>query len=302
MPHSSSPNNVARRLRRKVQRISTIGAWRDYASNQRSLGHTVGLVPTMGALHAGHLSLFREAKSRGDIVLATIFVNPRQFNDVKDLTAYPRTPELDHTSAEAHGVDCLVEPTLEEMWPAYPNPTATTVSVRGVSDTLEGAGRPGHFDGVASVVAKLFAVTGSCRAYFGEKDFQQIAVIRQMVRDLALDVEVVSCPIVRDEDGLALSSRNVLLSLDARKKAVALSRSLLAARAESVPASELRARMREVLEGSGVEVAYADVVDPVTLVPVGDDETGERRALIAGLVDGVRLIDNAPVIVEARRG
>ena len=285
-----------------MRRINSVGAWREFASNERFLGNSVGLVPTMGALHAGHLSLFREAKSRGDVVIATIFVNPRQFNDAKDLKAYPRTPDLDQAAAEANGVDCLVEPLLEEMWPAYPNPTPTTVSVRGISDMLEGAGRPGHFDGVASVVAKLFAVTGPCRAYFGEKDFQQIAVVRQMVRDLALDVDVVSCPIVRDEDGLALSSRNVLLSLDARRRALALSRSLSVAASESAPASELRTRMREVLEGSAIEVAYADVVDPVTLVPVGDDETGERRALVAGLVDGVRLIDNAPVIVESRRG
>ena len=300
-PHSSLLNNVASRHRPEVLEINTIAQWREFASNERQQGRTVGLVPTMGALHAGHLSLFRAAKSHGDVVLATIFINPRQFNDLKDLKAYPRTPDLDHAAAEANGVDCLVEPTLEEMWPAYPDPTPTTVSVRGISDTLEGAGRPGHFDGVASVVAKLFAVTGTCRAYFGEKDYQQIAVVRQMVRDLALDVEVVSCPIVRDEDGLALSSRNVLLSLDSRKRALGLSRSLEAAKKGPAPASELRSRMRKVLEDSGIEVAYAEVVDPLTLAPVGDNETGERRALVAGIVDGVRLIDNASVIVESRR-
>ena len=149
-----------------MERLSTLGAWREYAGSQRAAGRRVGLVPTMGALHAGHSSLFEAAKQNGDVVLATIFVNPRQFNDVGDLNAYPRTPQLDHHTAEQHGVDCLVEPTLAEMWPDYPAPTSTTVSVRGISDTLEGAGRPGHFDGVASVVAKLFAVTGPCRAYF----------------------------------------------------------------------------------------------------------------------------------------
>jgi pantoate--beta-alanine ligase len=240
------------------------------------------------------------AKSHGDVVLATIFVNPRQFNDASDLKAYPHTPELDHSVAEHHGVDCLVEPLLEEMWPDYPEPTATTVSVRGLSDTLEGAGRLGHFDGVASVVAKLFAVTGPCRAYFGEKDYQQIAVLRQMVRDLALDVEIVSCPIVRDGDGLALSSRNLLLSPEGRSRALALSRALREVQTTRGTASAQRRRMRQVLEETGIDVAYADVVDPLTFVPTDDDEVGERRALIAGRIDGVRLIDNAAVFVEAR--
>lgn len=284
-----------------MERLSGIGAWRDYAKAQRALGRRVGLVPTMGALHAGHWSLFELAKANGDVVLATIFVNPRQFNDDRDLRAYPRSPELDHRAAEQRGVDCLVEPTLGEMWPDYPGPTPTTVSVRGISDTLEGAGRPGHFDGVASVVAKLLAVTGPCRAYFGEKDYQQIAVVRQMVRDLALDAEVISGPIVRDGDGLALSSRNLLLSPQARSRGLAFARALRDAQTSRGCASEQRARMREVLEESGIDVAYAEVVNPVTLVPTTDDEVGERRALIAGTIEGVRLIDNAAVFVEARR-
>lgn len=284
-----------------MERLSTLEAWRDYAKRQRASGRVVGLVPTMGALHAGHVSLFEAASQHGDVVLATIFVNPRQFNDANDLRAYPRTPELDQRAALEHGVDCLVEPTLEEMWPDYPHDTPTTVEVRGVSDILEGADRPGHFDGVASVVAKLFAVTGECRAYFGEKDYQQIAVIRQMVRDLALDVEVVSCPIVRDGDGLALSSRNARLNDEARARARAFSRALALARETHAPASVLRSVMREILEEAGIDVAYAEVVDPLTLIPTKDDEAGERRALLAGLVGGVRLIDNAPVVVKARR-
>lgn len=282
-----------------MERLSALEAWRSYAKAQRAAGRRVGLVPTMGALHAGHSSLFEAAKANGDVVLATIFVNPRQFNDAGDLQQYPRTPELDRVTAEQHGVDCLVEPTLEEMWPDYPRPTPTTVSVRGISDTLEGAARPSHFDGVASVVAKLFAVTGSCRAYFGEKDFQQIAVIRQMVRDLALDVEVVGCPIIRDGDGLALSSRNTLLHPDGRARALALSRALREAQTHRASASEQRRTMRRILEDADVTVAYAEVVDPVTLVATKDDEVGERRALIAGIIDGVRLIDNAAVFVEA---
>ena len=284
-----------------MERLSTLEAWREFARSQRASGRIVGLVPTMGALHAGHVSLFEAAREHGDLVLATIFVNPRRFNDANDLRAYPRTPELDQRAALEHGVDCLVEPTLEEMWPDYPKETPTTVTVRGVSDILEGAGRPGHFDGVASVVAKLFAVTGECRAYFGEKDYQQIAVIRQMVRDLALDVEMVSCPIVRDIDGLAISSRNARLSDDARARATAFSRALSRASETPATASALRSVMRETLEEAGIDVAYAEVVDPVTLVPTKDDEAGERRAVLAGLVDDVRLIDNASVVVQARR-
>ena len=285
-----------------MQRLSTLEAWREFAKSERSRGRTIGLVPTMGALHAGHVSLFDAAKERHDLVIATIFVNPRQFNDANDLRAYPRTPELDQRAALEHGVDCLVEPTLEEMWPEYPNDTPTTVSVRGVGDILEGATRPGHFDGVASVVAKIFSITGECRAYFGEKDFQQITVIRQMVRDLALDVEVVSCPIVRDPDGLALSSRNARLSDQARTRATAFSRALESAQSNPASASALRAVMRETLESAGIEVAYAEVVDPVSLVATSDDEAGERRALLAGVLEVVRLIDNAPVMVQARRG
>ena len=283
-----------------MERITELAAWRSYANEQRAAGRRVGLVPTMGALHAGHASLFRAARDHGDVVLATLFVNPRQFNDAADLRAYPRTPDADLAVAMANGVDCLVEPTLADMWPAYPDPTATTVSVRGLSDGLEGAGRPGHFDGVASVVAKLFAVTGPCRAYFGEKDFQQIAVVRQMARDLAFDVEVVGCRIVRDHDGLALSSRNLLLPSEARLRALGLSRAIEKVAHDPAPASVLRATMRAVLEHSGLEVAYAEVVDPVTLAPTGDHEAGERRALVAVVVDGVRLIDNGPVTVTSR--
>jgi pantoate--beta-alanine ligase len=284
-----------------VQRLTTIADWRDYAQRQRAAGRSVGLVPTMGALHAGHTSLFDEARSRGDVVLATIFVNPRQFGDAADLRAYPHTPELDVRLAQEHGVDCLVEPSLEEMWPDYPRPTATTVNVRGISELLEGAGRPGHFDGVASVVAKLFAVTGPCRAYFGEKDFQQIAIVRQMVADLALPVEVVGCPIVRDADGLALSSRNLRLTETARRQGLALSQALDLAARSHLYASAMRRAMRAVMQDAGVRVAYADVVDPVTFEPTRDDEGGPRRALVAGVVDGIRLIDNTAVLVEPRR-
>lgn len=281
-------------------RLSDVEEWRAFANGVRAKGRTVGLVPTMGALHEGHVALFRAAKDHGDVVVATIFVNPRQFNDQGDLERYPRTPELDRSLAQDSGVDCLIEPTLETMWPAYPAPTPTTVSVGAMGELFEGADRPGHFDGVASVVAKLFAITGSARAYFGEKDYQQLCVVRQLVRDLAFDVEVVGCAIVRDRDGLAFSSRNAQLSTKGRRRARALPEALARVAERADCASTQRACMSETLLGAGVDVAYADVVDPTTLVPSRDDETGERRALVAGLVEGVRLLDNGPVRIVGR--
>jgi pantoate--beta-alanine ligase len=280
-----------------VRELIDIAAWRSFANEQRASGQRVGLVPTMGALHEGHVSLFRAAKAASDVVIATIFVNPRQFADEKDLAHYPRTLEHDRALARECGVDCLVVPTLEEMWPDYPRCTPTTVSVRGIGDVFEGADRPGHFDGVASVVAKLFAVTGPSQAFFGEKDFQQLAVVRQLAADLGFDVEVVGCPIVRDSDGLALSSRNVRLSGEGRRRALGFSRALSYVATTSARASTLRATMRTILDDSGVDVSYAEVVDPRTLAPVSDDESGPRRALVAGFVDGVRLLDNGPVTV-----
>jgi pantoate--beta-alanine ligase len=283
-----------------VELLHDVEAWRGYAEAQRARGASLALVPTMGALHAGHQSLFAAARRECDVVLATIFVNPRQFNDAGDLAAYPRTPEADWTLARAAGVDCLVEPTLAEMWPDFPAPTATTVSVAGLAQRFEGADRPGHFDGVASVVAKLFVITGRCRAYFGEKDFQQLAVIRRMARDLAFDVEVVGCPIVREHDGLAFSSRNARLSDQGRARALGLSRALRLVESAPDCASVQRRRLAEVMAEAGVATSYAEVVDPGSLEPSRDDEAGERRALVAGVVDGVRLIDNGPVTLVAK--
>jgi pantoate--beta-alanine ligase len=281
--------------------ISDVEEWRSFADAQRAAGHRVGLVPTMGALHAGHTSLFEAAKLRGDVVIATSFVNPRQFEDQADLARYPHTPDADRTVAERHGVDCFVEPTLTAMWPAYPDPTPTTLTVRGLSDVLEGAARPGHFDGVASVVAKLLIVTGPCRVYFGEKDFQQLAVIRQMVHDLSFSVEVVGCAIVRDADGLALSSRNVLLSEDARRRALALSRAIALVAQAPAAASEHRRDLIATLESADVDVVYAEVVDPATFESSSDAHSGDARALVAAIVDGVRLIDNGPVLLKGEQ-
>ena len=284
-----------------MERLSTLSSWRDFAQSSRDAGRRVGLVATMGALHDGHVSLVRRARDNGDVVMMTSFVNPRQFSDVGDLVRYPHIPQADFDLARASGVDALVTPALCEMWPDYPADTLTTVSVRGLGDVLEGVGRPGHFDGVASVVAKLFALSGPCRAYFGEKDFQQLVVVRRMVRDLALDVEVVGCVTQRDEGGLALSSRNARLSPAGRARATALSRALRAANESTGRASDRRQLMRDIMLESGIDVAYADIVDPETLTYVRDDDGARRaRAMVAGYVEGVRLIDNEAIELSPR--
>jgi pantoate--beta-alanine ligase len=282
-----------------MRRVSTIAEWRAYAQSTRDAGRRVGVIPTMGALHDGHLSLVRRARDNGDVVVLTSFVNPRQFSDPRDLAVYPHTPEIDAELAEDAGVDALVTPSLGEMWPDYPEPTLTTVSVNQLAAPLEGVGRPGHFDGVASVVAKLLVITGPARAYFGEKDFQQLVVVRRMVRDLGFDVEVVGCATLRAPSGLALSSRNARLSAEGLERASALSRALRAAASSRARASVRREIMREVMASAGVDVAYAEVVDAETLTPLDDEAIGPARAVVAGFVEGVRLIDNEEIFFEA---
>jgi pantoate--beta-alanine ligase len=252
----------------------------------------------MGALHAGHASLVDAATRADDVVVMTIFVNPRQFDDPGDLSAYPSTPEEDDEVARRHGVGALVRPRLEEMWPSYPRPTATTVRVSGLSEFFEGADRPGHFDGVASVVAKILTITGPCRLYMGEKDFQQVAVVRQFVRDLGFDVEVRSCPTVRDADGLALSSRNQRLSSEGRARALEVSRTLRELSEGLWTLRAVRAHLQTRFSGAALDVAYAEVVDPETLERWSSARAGRARVLVAVRVDGVRLIDNGPVIIE----
>ena len=283
-----------------MERLNTLTSWREFAQATRDAHRRVALIPTMGALHDGHVSLVRRARDNGDVVLLTSFVNPRQFSDVGDLTLYPHTPDADVALARESGVDAFITPTLSEMWPDSPADTLTTVSVRGLGDVLEGVGRPGHFDAVASVVAKLFAVTGPCRAYFGEKDFQQLIVVRRMARDLSFDVEVVGCVTQREESGLAVSSRNERLSPVGRVRATALSRALRGARASTAPASERRTLMTHEMRAGGVEVAYADIVDVETLVALADGDRRTARALVAGFVEGVRLVDNDAIDLEVR--
>jgi len=256
---------------------------------------TVALVPTMGALHAGHLALVDEAKRRADHVVATIFVNPTQFNDPGDLERYPRNEADDERKLEEAGCDLAWLPAVEAMYPAG---FATIVHVSGVSDRWEGEHRPGHFDGVATIVAKLLLAVRPESALFGEKDFQQLAVIRRMVEDLAIPVEIVGVPTVRDADGLALSSRNALLSADERARAVALPISLKAARdairAGQAVESALEQGKRELLAGGFRQVDYLALVDAATLEPLAAPH-GEMRLIAAATIGSTRLIDNLAV-------
>ncbi|MDA8358620.1 MAG: pantoate--beta-alanine ligase [Actinomycetota bacterium] len=273
---------------------------------------SVGLVPTMGALHDGHVSLLARARDECPHVAATIFVNPLQFGDPLDLHSYPRTLASDLEQCEAAGVASVFAPSIETMYPDWPEPPATTVSVGRLGDDWEGKSRPGHFDGVATVVAKLFAIAGPCRAYFGEKDFQQLSIVRRMVTDLSLPVEVVGCPTVRDSDGLALSSRNVRLTHEQRAAAVVLPRALDAGAALIAAGEERPARvgsaMAAVIDTEPLAVLdYAALVDSVTLeVPErialptrrrdpARSGSGSYRLLVAARFGEVRLIDNAAV-------
>jgi pantoate--beta-alanine ligase len=253
----------------------------------------VGLVPTMGWLHEGHRALMRRARAESATVVVSIFVNPRQFNVATDFSRYPRNEARDMAMCEAEGVDLVFAPAVEEI---YPPGFATTVSVGAVALPLEGAARPGHFDGVATVVAILFELVGAERAYFGQKDAQQVMVIRQMARDLAIGTEVVTCPTVREADGLALSSRNVHLDPDERTAATVLRRALVAARdawrAGERSGDVLRARMRDVLAAEPLaDVEYVSVADGMTLAELS---TVERPALasLAVRFGTTRLIDN----------
>jgi pantoate--beta-alanine ligase len=282
--------------------ITTLEEWRARTDGLRRMGRTVGLTMTMGALHAGHASLFDSAARDCDASVATIFVNPLQFGDADDLAAYPRDLDGDVGLAASRGVELVLAPSVEEVWPWWPSATATTVHVAGLADGLEEDGRPGHFDGVAGVVTKLLVATGRCSAYFGEKDYQQLCVVRRLVADLALPVEVRGCPIVREPDGLARSSRNVRLSAAGRAAALALPRSIEAGRRtlrDGRGVDRALAEVRAVVAAEPlVTLAYAAAVEPSTLRAAVEPEPGATlRLLVAGLVEGVRLIDNAEALV-----
>ena len=270
----------------------TVAELRAFYRNERSPGTSIGLVATMGALHDGHLSLVRRAADSCDLVVLSTFVNPLQFGPTEDFDAYPRNEAGDLALAEGEGVNVVFAPSVEEMYPAG---VATAVSVSGpVASTLEGATRPGHFEGVATVVAKLFNIVAPNLAFFGQKDAQQVAVVKRMTRDLSFRTEIVVCPTVRDADGLALSSRNAYLDEKDRRAASALYNALREGEAaiDSGGSPDRAARrMRDVLEDApGVDLDYAVVVDPYTFE--GPKEGGPVLLAVAARVGQTRLIDN----------
>ncbi|HQU67956.1 MAG TPA: pantoate--beta-alanine ligase [Albidovulum sp.] len=275
-----------------MRTVRDVKALRGLVAGWKAAGNAVGVVPTMGALHAGHLSLVHAAKAGTERVIATIFVNPRQFNNPDDLAKYPRTEERDAAMLMEGGVDVLFAPPPEVV---YPQGFATSVSVGGVSRELEGAFRPGHFDGVATVVTKLLLMTGADRAFFGEKDWQQLQVVRRLVRDLNIPMTITGCPTLREADGLAMSSRNVRLSAAERRMAPVLHRAMVDA-AEAIrrgqPADQaLGAARAAVLAAGFSDVEYLERRDAESLGPA----TGApARILAAAVLGGVRLIDNIP--------
>jgi pantoate--beta-alanine ligase len=286
-----------------MRTVATVSELRRVCETARAQGRTVGFVPTMGFFHDGHRSLMRAARAENDLVVVSLFVNPTQFAPTEDLSAYPRDLDGDTAQAEAEGVDLLFVPTVAEV---YPGGECTTVHVAGITEVLCGASRPGHFDGVTTVVAKLFSMVGPCRAYFGRKDAQQLAVVRRMTRDLNIPVEVIGCPLVRENDGLAMSSRNAYLSDDDREAALVLSRSLFVL-GEAVQRGErdcarLRALLDDVLGAEArVRVDYAAIVDAATLEPVDRldrAETSETLVALAAFVGRARLIDNVTISVS----
>lgn len=278
-----------------TQIIRELSALRRLVQAWRASGATIGVVPTMGALHEGHLSLARRARAECDHVITTIFVNPKQFNNPDDLKKYPRSLEADAALLGTVDADVVFAPSVEEV---YPDGFATTVSVSGVSEPLEGRMRPGHFDGVATVVTKLFGMTEAQRGYFGQKDWQQLQVVLRLVRDLNLPVEIIGCETVRDESGLALSSRNARLTEAGRKVAPVFATALFAAAADIRAGQSDRMAIREAAEkmrAAGFErVEYIELRDAETLMP-SDNPARPRRMLAAAWLDGVRLIDNIPV-------
>jgi len=271
----------------------TISETRAVVEKQTSEGKTIGFVPTMGALHEGHLKLIRQAASENDFVAVSIFVNPIQFNNPEDLAKYPRTLEEDLLKLEGTGCNLVFAPSAQEM---YPEPDLTEFDFGNLDKVMEGKFRPGHFRGVAIVVKKLFEIVTPHKAYFGEKDFQQLAIIKKMVSMLKMPVEIVPCPIVREADGLAMSSRNARLTLDERIEAPAIYKALLSVKENYswfIPAGVKQLVTGEIQENQFFSVEYAEVVDTQTLQPFEDWHDAEHAVIcVAAFIGNVRLIDN----------
>lgn len=273
--------------------IDTIKDLRLLLDESRAAGKSVGLVPTMGALHAGHASLVERAVKENDVVVVSVFVNPTQFNDKNDLKNYPRTLDADCALLERIGATVAFAPSVEEM---YPEEDTRLFSFAPLDTVMEGACRPGHFNGVAQIVSKLFYAVEPDRAYFGEKDFQQLAIIREMVRQLGMGLEIVGCPIVREEDGLAMSSRNTLLSEDERERALTISSTLFASVdfAKVNTLATTKAFVEDMINDTpGLELEYYQIVDGNTLQEIGEwSDSDYVVGCIALFCGNVRLIDN----------
>ncbi|MBO7247759.1 MAG: pantoate--beta-alanine ligase [Bacteroidaceae bacterium] len=276
-----------------VKIITTIAELKNVLEGHRSEGKKIGLVPTMGALHEGHASLVRRSVAENEITVVSDFVNPTQFNDKNDLQNYPRTMEADCALLDKEGADYVFAPSVEEM---YPEPDTRVFDFTPLDKVMEGPNRPGHFNGVAQIVSKLFYAVEPDRAYFGEKDFQQLAIIRMMTEQLNLNIEIIGCPIVREEDGMALSSRNMLLSKEERKTAVNISQTLFKSRIFASSNSLIDTKqfvINSINEIDGLEVEYYEIVDGNTLQPI---ENWEDSEYIVGCITvhcgRVRLIDN----------
>lgn len=274
-----------------METISTVNALREVVTNAHESGKTIGLVPTMGALHAGHASLITRSVEENNLTIVSVFVNPTQFNNPTDLATYPRDLEADKRLLESLGVDYVFAPTVDEV---YPEPDTREFSYPPIDTVMEGARRPGHFNGVCQIVSKLFAWCEPTRAYFGEKDFQQIAVVRAMMREQGFTFQLVPCPILREESGLAFSSRNMLLTEEERHTAVNISRVLRESLTWGLSVEETRERVISDINAiNGLEVEYYEIVDGVMLQPVSewvDDVVGCITVYCGDRP--VRLIDN----------
>lgn len=273
--------------------IHTIGDLQAELSALKAQGKKVGLVPTMGALHAGHASLVKRSVKENDVTVVSVFVNPTQFNDKNDLEKYPRTLDADCRLLEECGATFVFAPSVSEM---YPQPDTRRFSYAPLDTVMEGAFRPGHFNGVCQIVSKLFDAVEPHRAYFGEKDFQQLAIIREMVRQMKFDLEIVGCPIVREEDGMALSSRNARLSAEERKNALNISQTLFKSRTFAADHSveETRKMVEEAIAAApGLRLEYFEIVDGHTLQKIANwDDTSYVVGCITVFCGEVRLIDN----------
>jgi pantoate--beta-alanine ligase len=282
-----------------LEQVTTVSELRRWCDSGRAGGASIGLVPTMGYLHAGHLSLVARARAENDLVVVTIFVNPLQFGPNEDLDRYPRDLAHDLRVCAEAGVDRVFTPETAEM---YPRPPFTTVHVAGLTEDLCGAARPTHFDGVTTVVTKLFSIVGPCRAYFGRKDAQQLAVVRRMAADLDLPVDVVGCPLVREPDGLALSSRNAYLTAEERRAAPVLSRALEAV-GDAISGGERDAgKVRSLVESTvasepAVELEYVELRDAHELRPLAELD-GEVLLALAARLGATRLIDNIGISIR----